>query len=162
MCRRAQKLHRPEGRACPNSDISHQPPLMQVTGANSGASGPLRTPIIRWRQDLLGHTRNFPQTADGQCCPPLWFGPVPLMSTIYLENCEHQSIRRRQRQLFRPGERRGATQLVAGLRRCSSGLASGTRGSRPSCVFGVHRATLARHQAEEPADKLATGRGFDQ
>lgn len=135
-------------------------PLMQATAANSGHRGPSAHQSFDGAKCLLGHTRNFVQTAGGQCCPPLWFGPVPLMSTMYLENCEHQSIRRRQRQLFRLGERRGATQLVAGLRRCSSGLASGTRGSRPSCVFGVHRATLARYQAEEPAGQARNGPGF--
>lgn len=44
----------PEGRACSNSDISQSTPLMQVTDANSGASGPRRRQITRWRQQPSG------------------------------------------------------------------------------------------------------------
>lgn len=58
-------------------------PLMQVTAANSGASGPRRTPFTGRRQRLLGHTRNFVQTTGERSRAQLWFGPVPLMSTMH-------------------------------------------------------------------------------
>lgn len=44
---------------------------------------------------LTDHIRNFVETPDRACRPPVWFGTTPLISRQRLENCEHQSVRRR-------------------------------------------------------------------
>src|SRR4029077_3593927 len=72
---------------------------------------------------------------------------------------EHQSVRRRQRQLPRFDQRRGAAQPVADLLRCPSRLAGGLRRSGPRCVSGLHRTELARYTAEESA-REAGGKGL--
>ena len=73
---------------------------------------------------------------------------------------EHQSVRRRRWQFFRLGQRRGAAQPVARLRRCSSRLAGGVRGSGSRSVSGLHRAELDRYPAEESAREVGNGTGL--
>jgi hypothetical protein len=77
-----------------------------------------------------------------------------------LENCEHQSVRRRQWQLFRLDQRRRAAQSVAGVRRCSGWLAGGFWGSGPLWVSRLHRTEVDRYPPEESARKASYGPGF--
>src|SRR6202020_1391397 len=73
---------------------------------------------------------------------------------------EHQSVRRRRWPFFRLGQRRGATQLVAGLRRRSSRLAGSLRRRGPRSVSGLHRTELDRYTAEESAREAGRGPRF--
>jgi hypothetical protein len=77
-----------------------------------------------------------------------------------LENCEHQSVRRRQWQLFRLDQRRRAAQSVAGVCRCSGWLAGGFWGSGPRGVYRLRRRELDRYPPEESARKASCGPGF--
>jgi hypothetical protein len=63
----------------------------------------------------------------------VWNVSIHVELTVW-RTAEHQSVRRRQWQLSCLGQRRGATQPVAGLRRCSCRLAGGLWRSGPRCV----------------------------
>lgn len=79
--------------------VDRQPmPSLQVTaldGANARALR--RAPELPrgCHECLTDHIRNFVETPDRACRPPVWFGTTPLISRERLENCEHQSVRRR-------------------------------------------------------------------
>lgn len=86
-------------------------------------------------------------------------GPVSFISLDDLEKCERQSVRRR-RPFVGFDQRRGATQPLAGLRRCSSGLAGDLRRSGPCCMPGLHRTELDRYTAQESAQQAGSWPDF--
>ena len=129
-----------EPRACPvvkrhNAKSHHCWSQREVTIARTLRRAPV-TEVCH------SQVRNFAETPDRPCWPPVWFGTFPLCRLDVWSTGEHQSVRRRLWQLSRLGQRRGVTQPVAYLRRCSSRLAGGLRRRGPRCVSGLHRTEL--------------------